>query len=61
MAFGTSTSNGHGNSSEFGAQCLCTHLPAGFFKISAPDFIGALHSEHVVLNFAFILLIMTYR
>lgn len=53
MTFITLTFNCHGNSSELGAQCLWTHLPAGFFKISAPDLMGALHSEQVVLNFAF--------
>jgi hypothetical protein len=45
---------GYGNSSELGAQYLWTHLPVGFFAISSPDLMGALHSEHVVLNFAFI-------
>ena len=55
MAIIALTSNGHGNSSELGAQCLWTHLPSGFFKISAPDLMGALHSEQVVLNFAFII------
>ena len=45
----------YGNSVESGAQCLCTHFPDDVFAISAPTLISALHSEHVVLNFAFMI------
>ena len=46
----------HGNSFESGAQYLWTHFPDDDFEISSPTLIGALHSEHVVLNFAFMTL-----
>jgi len=45
-----------GNSCDSVVQYLWTHFPEGVFAISSPALIGELHSEQVVLNFAFMII-----